>query len=178
MHWRLPRWFSGKESACQYRRHKGCWFNPWVGKIPWSRKWQPTSVVLPGKFHGQRSLEGYSSWCCKELDMTEWLSTDSTAMTTMLDSTGLGRVGRTWRAQEEKKKKSKVINISSSCLRTVICCYVILSHTTQRMLWQLPKTYTTSNQFLWKLNNLCSELNAVSGTQPTLNKCWLLLVAF
>ena len=80
MHWRLPRWFSGKESACQYRRHKRCWFNPWVGKIPWSRKWQPTSVVLPGKFHGQRSLEGYSSWCCKELDMTEWLSTDVSAL--------------------------------------------------------------------------------------------------
>ena len=128
--------------------------------------------------HGERSLACYSQKGQKELDMTEWLSTDSTAMTTMLDSTGLGRVGRTWRAQEEKKKKSKVINISSSCLRTVICCYVILSHTTQRMLWQLPKTYTNSNQFLWKLNNLCSELNAVSGTQPTLNKCWLLLVAF
>ena len=32
----------------------------WVGKIPWSRKWQPTPVFLPGKFHGQRSLAGYS----------------------------------------------------------------------------------------------------------------------
>jgi len=35
-------------------------FKPWVGKIPWRRKWQPTSVFLPGKSHGQRSLEGYS----------------------------------------------------------------------------------------------------------------------
>ena len=41
------------------RRHKPCRFDPWVGKIPWSRKWQPTPVFLPGKFHGQRSLEGY-----------------------------------------------------------------------------------------------------------------------
>ena len=32
----------------------------WVGKIPWSRKWQPTPVFLPGRFHGQRNLEGYS----------------------------------------------------------------------------------------------------------------------
>ena len=36
-------------------------FNPRVGKIPWRRKWQPAPVFLPGKFHGQRSLAGYSS---------------------------------------------------------------------------------------------------------------------
>ena len=45
-----------------------------VGKIPWSRKWQPTSVFLPGKFHGQRSLAGYSPWGRKESDLTERLS--------------------------------------------------------------------------------------------------------
>ena len=39
----------------------------------WRRKWQPTPVLLPGKFHGQRSLVGYSPWGCKELDMTEQL---------------------------------------------------------------------------------------------------------
>ena len=37
-------------------------FNPWVRKIPWRRKWQPTPVFLPGESHGQRSLEGYSPW--------------------------------------------------------------------------------------------------------------------
>ena len=42
------------------------WFNPWVGKIPWRREWQPTPVFLPGESHGQRSLVGYSPWCCKE----------------------------------------------------------------------------------------------------------------
>ena len=41
-----------------------------VGKIPWSRKWQHTLIFLPGKFHGQRSLVGYSPQDCKELDMT------------------------------------------------------------------------------------------------------------
>ena len=51
---RLTRWLSGKKSTCQYRRHR---FNPWVRKIPWSRKWQATLVFLPGKFHGQSSLE-------------------------------------------------------------------------------------------------------------------------
>jgi len=37
-------------------------FDTWVGKIPCSRKWQPTVVFLPGKFHRQRSLVGYSPW--------------------------------------------------------------------------------------------------------------------
>ena len=71
----LPRWFSGKETACQCRRHKRHGFDPWVRKIPWRRKWQPTPVFLPGKPHGQRSLAGYSPWGCKNLDMTERLST-------------------------------------------------------------------------------------------------------
>ena len=48
-------------------------FNPWVGKIPWRRKWQPTPVLLPGKSHGQRTLVGYSPWGRKESDMTEQL---------------------------------------------------------------------------------------------------------
>jgi len=46
-------------------------FNPWIGKIPWKRKWQPTPVFLPGKLQGQRNLVGYSPWDGKELDRTE-----------------------------------------------------------------------------------------------------------
>ena len=45
--------------------------DPWVGKIPWRRAWQPTPVFLPGKFHEQRSLVGYSPWGHKESDRTE-----------------------------------------------------------------------------------------------------------
>ena len=71
----LTRWRSGKESACQCRRRKRCGFDPWVGKIPWSRKWQPTPEFLPGKFHGQRSLVGCSPWGCKESYTTDRLST-------------------------------------------------------------------------------------------------------
>ena len=51
-------WLSGKESAWWYSRYR---FDSWV-KILWGRKWQPTPVFLPGKFHGQRSLACYSSW--------------------------------------------------------------------------------------------------------------------
>ena len=46
-------------------------FDPWVGKIPWRRKWQPTPVFLPGESHGQRSLVGYSPWGPRESDTTE-----------------------------------------------------------------------------------------------------------
>ena len=48
-------------------------FNPWIRKIPWRRKWQPTSVFLPGESHGWRSQAGYSPWGCKESDRTERL---------------------------------------------------------------------------------------------------------
>ena len=39
-----------------------CGFDPWVGKIPWRRKWQPTLAFWPGESHGQRDLEGDSPW--------------------------------------------------------------------------------------------------------------------
>ena len=64
----LAKWCSGKESAWQSRRCRKHEFHPWVGKSPWSRKWQHTPVFLPRNFHEQRSLAGYSH---KESDMTE-----------------------------------------------------------------------------------------------------------
>ena len=54
--WAFPGGASGKEPAWQRR----CWFDLWVGKIPWRRAWQPTPVFLPGESHEQRSLVGYS----------------------------------------------------------------------------------------------------------------------
>ena len=67
----LPRWLSGKKSACQCR---GLGFEPCIGKIPWRRKWQPTPVFLPGKSHGQRSLTGCRPRGHKESDTTYWLN--------------------------------------------------------------------------------------------------------
>ena len=64
-------WCYGKESACQCNRHKRPWISPWVGKVPWRRKWQPTPIFWPGESRGQRSLVGYSPWGGKESDMTE-----------------------------------------------------------------------------------------------------------
>ena len=66
-------WLSGKQSACQCRSHKRLGFNPWVRKILWSRKWQPTPVFFPGRSHEQRSLTGYSPWSGKRLK-NDWVT--------------------------------------------------------------------------------------------------------
>ena len=63
------RWLSAKEYSCQCRRHR---FDPWVGKIPWKRKWQPTALFFSGKSHGQRSLARYSQWGYKKR-LNNWL---------------------------------------------------------------------------------------------------------
>ena len=60
-----------KRTACQCRTHSRLGFDPWVRKIPWRKKWQPTPLFLPGKFHGQKNLAGYSPQGLKVLDMTE-----------------------------------------------------------------------------------------------------------
>ena len=61
----LPSWLSSKDSACQGRICRRHGFDPWVGKIPWRRKWQPTPVFLPGESHRRKSLVGYSPWVAK-----------------------------------------------------------------------------------------------------------------
>ena len=62
-------WLSGERILLQRRRQRSG-FNPWVGKIPWRKKWQPTPVFLPGASHGQRSLVTVQ-WIAKDSDTTE-----------------------------------------------------------------------------------------------------------
>ena len=66
---------SSKEPACQQRKCKRRRVDPWVAKISWRRKWQPTPVFLSGKSPEQRSLVGYSPWSLKESDRTGRQST-------------------------------------------------------------------------------------------------------
>ena len=67
----FPGGSEGKESTCNPRDRGSI---PGSVRFPWRREWQPTPVFLPGEFHGQRSLVGYSSWGHKESDMTERLT--------------------------------------------------------------------------------------------------------
>ena len=71
----------GKESVCNAGDQGSI---PGSGKIPWRRAWQPTPVFLPGEFHGQRSLVGYSPSGHKESDMTERLTYTHTQSTTCI----------------------------------------------------------------------------------------------
>ena len=65
----VVQWLKKKKILLPSRR---CEFDPWVGKFPWSSKWQPTPLFLPEKSRGQRSLVGYSPWGCKRVNMTQW----------------------------------------------------------------------------------------------------------
>ena len=67
----FPGGSHGKESACNAGDSGSI---PRLAKISWRRKWPLTPVFLPGEFHEQRSLVGYTPWGCKELVMTEWLT--------------------------------------------------------------------------------------------------------
>ena len=59
-------------------------FDPWVGKVPWRRKWKATPVFLPAEFHGQRSLVGYSQWGYKKSDRTEQVTHKETLPSVLL----------------------------------------------------------------------------------------------
>ena len=67
----LPWWLSGKDSACQCRRHKRPGFDPWIGEDPLKQETATHSSILAWKILRQRSLVGYHPWGLKELNMIE-----------------------------------------------------------------------------------------------------------
>ena len=67
----LPQWLRRQRICLQCRRPG---FDPWIGKIPQRREWLPTPLFLPGEFHGQRNLVGFSPQDHKEADTSEWLT--------------------------------------------------------------------------------------------------------
>ena len=71
---------------------RGDGFNHWVGENPWRRKWQPTPVLLPEKFHGQRSLVGYSPLGRKGSDTTEFTYLLKTLRSCCMMCKGLAKI--------------------------------------------------------------------------------------
>ena len=67
----LPDGACGKEPAYKCRRCKRCRIDPWVGKSPWKKAWQPTSELLSGGSHRQKSQAGNGPQVLEESDMTE-----------------------------------------------------------------------------------------------------------
>ena len=76
-----------KNPSANTGRHKRQEFDPWVGKIPWRRTWQPTPIFLPGESHGQRSLVCYSLQGCKEMDKIKATKHTHTHMHTEINRT-------------------------------------------------------------------------------------------
>ena len=88
--------------------------DPWVGKIPWRRAWQPTPVFLPGESHGQRSLAGYSPWGGKESDTTERLThTHTHTHTQNIRLCEVSSVGMTFCILQIKSPKVKELHMIS-----------------------------------------------------------------
>ena len=82
---------------------KRCGFDPWVGKIPWRKKGQPTPVFLPEKSHGQRSLAGYSPWGHRRVGHN-WSSWHSLTVVKTLGKSYLH-----WITQPQKGKQNHMI---------------------------------------------------------------------
>ena len=114
---------SDSKSICLQCGRPG--FNPWVRKITWWRKWQPTPVFLPGKSHGWRNLVGYSPWGHKESDMTEWASLSSTNEWWLMpweQMRGYGE-GRGWKEKGALKSTHTELlwPLASSTPLTILC---------------------------------------------------------
>jgi len=129
----LPRWLSGKESACQCKRLR---FDPWIRKMPWRRKWQPTPVFLAGKSHGQRTLVGYSPPGCKRAGH-DWV-TEHACTHSVLRS-----VTFTW--SWSSKKEGKITYFNS--------------------LQRDSRTITYRAEILWSLEDDCYSCNVVAKTK-------------
>ena len=100
--WGFPGGSAGKESTCIVGDCLQCrWprLNPWVGKIPWRRKWQPTPVFLLGKSHGQWRLPGYRPW-----DHKSWTPLSNWTTTTIIQPAREKRTKEKIHQQTSKKK--------------------------------------------------------------------------
>ena len=126
----LPRWCSGKESACQSRRGKRHKFDPWVRKIPWSRKWQSTPIFLPQKHHSR------GTWWATIQGVTK--SQTDLATKQQLASPCLGYCSRENLISLHSSLSTTFQHLCSSLLRTLLASY---SNIKDQLLWGTPWFY-------------------------------------
>ena len=148
----------GKEPICNARDDLQCWrpgFDPWVGKMPWRRKWQHTPLFLPRKSHGQRSLVGYTLWCHKSdtAVITHHSSTYKLPLCSVLQ-----RLDLPWLSQTPDASLPLCL---SSCLQGPKCFTQPSTH----FHCGSPKakhSWTKSGHFLTQITNLCGYPRALS----------------
>ena len=105
----LPMWHSGKESTCQFRRHKRHRLDPWIGKISWSRKWQPIPIFLPRISHGQRNLVGLQSMGSQRVGHWAHIHTHNEHFHMP------GSVQVTWDSSHEEGRSVQLSSVTQSC---------------------------------------------------------------
>ena len=153
-------WLSGEESAYQCRGCRRLRFYPWVGKISWRRKWQPTPVFLPGKSQGQGILASYSPWGPKESDMIEWLSTNLWPRT-LNDEPEVAELDNAllWN-QYYSTLNSKVPKISTMYLSFIKCAYEIINNNFGYMFSSIYYNSEMTNKLyysFWDCNSVCQH---------------------
>ena len=114
-------------------------FDPWVGKIPWSRAWQPTPVSLPGESHGQRSLVGYSPWGHKRVG-PDWATNIFIFTTSTIHLISMRIRSLSWP------------NCSWALLSSFSIIHVLQSPVLARILscwWFSPKSFTLNPSHIW-----------------------------
>ena len=135
LRWGFPGGSVSKESTCnsgdclQCKKHG---FNPWVGKIPWGREWQPTPIFLPGKSQGQKSVAGYSPWGHTESDTTERLNHH---IVEMIYSSFPGRINHDNLSPDDDERSASdvIIVITTTIAAIFLKCSCSVSHTVSRL---------------------------------------------
>ena len=159
----LPWWPSGQRAHLQ-RRRPG--FDPWVGKIPCRRKWQPAPVLLPEKSHGRRSLVGYSPKGGNELDTTEhthcWLEAGKTRTQFLPWSLQRGAQGDPHQTSDPQKCGL------TSLLYTPLGLRWFVAAATGSSIWTLSCCVRSFGK--WWFPGLCAEFSNVNMLPYTVPK--------
>ena len=152
----LSRWFSGEESACQ-RRRRG--FDSWVWKIPWRWEWLPTSVFLPGEFHEERILTGYSPWGCKGVGHN-W-ATKHQPQYLWIWCTGKGILSFLCRDLPNHPVHTSSVSIVP-CLLQAVLLYT----------WPLLLQSHSNDACGWGCWNIFSLVDITNNNHQTMELCW------
>ena len=180
-------------------------FNPWIRMIPWCRKWQPAPVFLPGKFHGQRSLAGYSPWGRKEWDATEQREGSSVQFSSVQLLSHVPLFATPWIAacqaslsitNTQSSPKLMCIELVMPSSHLILCCPLLLlpsippsirvfsNESTLRMRW--PKYWNFSlrvvklgqSHLSWRFHHgIRKKKNGNNGADPdNYNNIWWALI--
>ena len=158
IHLGLPRWLSGKESACQFRRYR---FDFQVREIPWRRRWQSSPVCLPGKFHGQTNLGSYSLWDGKRVGYNLATKQQQTIHSICLGlfSTDGAHPWKAFSAEQTEMIGHLTVRLSNSptftpCRKSMLCLRILLHP--QEKIFLSPSLAPTSRstEFLFFALNL------------------------